>query len=363
MTENTVLVGRYLDGFRERFEPVLNRYLQEKISCLAKIDLVGGMIGGDISDFTMEGGKRIRAALVELGYKAAGQEGTDRILLPAIAVELMHSFFLIHDDIIDRSELRRNRPTMHRVFEERYHDLLAPLSSLDRQHFVYSMALLAGDLCCAIAYEALSRSDFAPERVIRAISCLHLIMDNTLLGEALDTLQPLKSSAKEEVVLKIQRLKTAKYTIEGPLRLGMILAGASEGLLLRISNYAIPVGIAFQIHDDILGVFGTQEELGKSTASDIEEGKQTFFTAFIKRRANQKDRKRFFDLLGKKGLTNEELEEVRAIIKDVGALKYAQDKTRFFIAKGKKALSLVDMPGEIKILLQELADYLITRTV
>jgi len=110
----------YLEDFRTRFEPELESYLSEKLVGLSRINPVGDLITGVIRDFIVRGGKRLRAALVTLGYRAINKEMTSHILRPAISVEMLHSYFLIHDDVIDRSDLRRHQPTVHRVFENRY---------------------------------------------------------------------------------------------------------------------------------------------------------------------------------------------------------------------------------------------------
>jgi geranylgeranyl diphosphate synthase type I len=351
----------YLERFKVKFEKALKDYLETQIKELARIDEMGEVLAKVINDFTLQGGKRLRAALVELGYLATGQEETERILLPAIAVELIHSFVLIHDDIIDRSLLRRNKPTVHRVFEEKYREIFKPLTSSERQHFANSMALLTGDLCFAMGYEALSKVDFPSPLVLKAMVHLHSIMKTTVIGEIIDTLKPLNGDITEEMVLRIQFLKTARYTIEGPLHLGMILAGAEEELLAGISEYALPVGIAFQIQDDILGVFGSEEELGKPVTSDIEEGKQTLFTAFIRKYGTEEQRERFFSLLGKRGITLKEFREVKRIIRETKALDYAREKVQEFSLKGKKALENLPISPLVRIILEELADYIVKR--
>jgi geranylgeranyl diphosphate synthase type I len=212
-----------------------------------------------------------------------------------------------------------------------------------------------------MGYEALSKVDFPSPLVLKAIAHLHSIMNTTVIGEMIDTIKPLNGDITEEMVLRIQFLKTARYTIEGPLHLGMILAGAEEELLAGISEYALPVGIAFQIQDDILGVFGSEEELGKPVTSDIEEGKQTLFTAFIRKYGTEEQRERFFSLLGKRGITLKEFREVKRIIRETKALDYAREKAQEFSLKGKKALESLPISPLVRIILEELADYIVKR--
>src|SRR3989344_8466875 len=131
-----------------------------------------------------------------------------------------------------------------------------------------------------MAYEAVTESDFPPARLILALNKMHAVANATVVGQVLDVIAPLRGVVSEEAVLRIHRLKTARYTFEGPLQLGMLLAGAVEDKVEAISRYAIPVGIAFQIKDDLLGIFGSEMELGKAVTSDLEEGKETILTVF-----------------------------------------------------------------------------------
>lgn len=353
----------FVETFRSRFEPALEKYLNEKIRQLGILDPVGQLVATVIRDFTLGGGKRVRAALVVIGYQAAGNGDWARILGPTIAIELFHSFFLIHDDITDRSDLRRNRPTVHRVFGDVYRGLLARFPDQDREHFARSMALLAGDLCCAIGYEALTKSDFPADRLITALQRMHTMVDATLVGQVLDILAPIEGQTAEETVTKIHLLKTARYTFEAPLHLGMLLAGATPEEIAGISEYAIPVGIAFQIQDDLLGVFGSETELGKSVTSDLEEGKQTLLTAFVRTHGNQAQRDRLSVLLGKRGLTAADLAEVQAIFREVGAVAYCEDRARQLVVEGTRALSRMALPQETRGLLEELAEYVVSRAL
>lgn len=352
----------YLKHFLGRFEPALEMYLKEKIASLGTLDPSGQEIASVVGTFASGGGKRIRAALVEIGYQAGGGEDGDRILKPAIAIELLHAFFLIHDDIMDRSDLRRNQPTVHRVFESTYREFLEKFNDRDREHFAESMALLAGDLCCAMAYEAITQSDFPPERLVLALKKMHATVDVTVIGQVLDVLTPLKGMVSEEEITKIHRFKTACYTFEGPLQFGMILAGACAEKLEAISQYAIPIGIAFQIKDDLLGIFGSEKEVGKSVTSDLEEGKETLLTVFARAHGNLAQRDRIASLIGKHPISIDEINDVRGILREIGAISYCETRMHELVQAGKKALEGLYLREDIVTLLVELADLSIGRT-
>lgn len=349
----------FLQSFVAKFEPALDNYLAEKKEELSRIDEAGAELVEEIRRFASGGGKRIRAALVNLGFRITGGEG-EKILLPTVGMELMHTFFLIHDDIMDRSDTRRNKPTLHRTVEERYRDLLEN-TGVDQQHFGHSMAILAGDLCCAIAYEALARSSFPPERILGSIQKMHEIVGSTVTGQALDMVQPLVGQSEVGVVEKIHLLKTAKYTIEGPIHMGLILGGAKKETLATLSEYALPTGMAFQIQDDILGIFGTEQELGKSVTSDIEEAKQTLLTAHVFRHGTLEQKAFLQNVLGKR-IATEKMEEVRRLMVETGALAAAENRARELATAGKHKLENIALPEEIRNVLMELADFVVARS-
>lgn len=353
-------VRQYFQEFRASFEPYFTRYLEEKLGEFAKVDAMGQLLAEKMIDFSVEGGKRIRAALVMLGYQADGGEKSDDVLPAAVAIELLHNFLLIHDDIIDLSDTRRARPTMHKMFESWSGQVFK--SDVESQHFCQSMAILVGDLSCVMATEALTLANLPAERVVRAFQKLYKIGRDTVIGQGLDVVLPLEKEVFEESVMQIYLLKTAKYTVEGPLHIGLILAGADEELLKKMSGYAIPVGIAFQIQDDILGVFGTEEELGKSVTSDIKEGKQTLLTVAARRlsTAVQSERLRF--LLGNPQISPANIKEVREIMRLSGTLAYARSRAKFLVENGKAELKNLPISMDTKQILEGLADYIVERT-
>jgi len=353
-------IRQYFREFKNSFETYFTRYLQEKIREFAKIDPMGQLLAEKIVDFSVGGGKRIRAALVALGYQAGGGAKIEDVLPAAIAIELLHNFLLIHDDVIDLSDIRRARPTVHKMFEASFSQAFA--SNAKSQHFCQSMAILVGDLSCVMATEALTLASVPAERVVQAFQKLYKIGRDTVIGQGLDIVLPLDQEVFEKSVMQIYLLKTAKYTVEGPLHVGLTLAGAGEELLEKMSRYAVPVGIAFQIQDDILGVFGTEEELGKSVTSDIKEGKQTLLTVAARRLGTEAQRERLGFLLGNTQVSSADIEEVREIMQLSGALAYARSRAKSLVEDGKAELKKLPINMSIKQILEGLADYIVERT-
>ena len=351
---------QYLKEFRAIFEPYFSKYLNEKTGELARISDMGRLLTEKIFDFSVGGGKRIRATLVALGYQAGGGNKMEDIFAAAAAIELLHNFFLVHDDIIDLSDVRRARPTIHKMFEQWSSQILK--GDIDRRHFCHSMAMLAGDLSCVVAIEALTSTNLPAERTVRAFQKLYTIGCDTVIGQGLDITLPFREEVSEEAVMQIYLLKTAKYTIEGPLHIGLLLAGADEKSLEEMSRYAIPVGIAFQIQDDILGVFGTEEELGKSVTSDIKEGKQTLLIVAVRKLGSIAHRERIRFLLGNSQISPADIDEVREIMRLSGALDYARSQAQLLAKKGKAELKQLSIAPNIEQILGGLADYIVERT-
>ncbi len=353
-----------LAAYKNRIENFLVSYLSDKVSALEEVESLGEETGRLIKDFILEGGKRIRAAFTYYGYCAVdgGKDGGN-ISFASAAIELLHNFFLIHDDIIDKSDLRRGSPTIQTRYRQIYENkgLISNFKNDGKVDLPSAMAIINGDICCALAYEALIESGFQADRILQVLKVMHEIVRFTAIGELLDIVKTTSKKATEAEILQIHYLKTAKYTVEGPLRIGAILQGAAPGILDSLSKYAIPVGIAFQIHDDILGIFGTEEQLGKSVSSDIREGKQTLLTVKALENASPSQEKKLEFFIGNPGITRADMVEVRRIIEDTGALEYSQMKEISLSEQGGKALVDAPIREDIKDILLGTADLLIER--
>lgn len=352
-----------LVAYGNRVENFLVSYLSAKVSALQEVESLGEETGKLIKDFILDGGKRIRAAFTYYGYLAVGGRDGENISFAAAAIELLHNFFLIHDDIIDNSNLRRGSPTIHTRYKQIYENkgLLSNFKNDGKVDLPSSMAIINGDICCALAYEALVESGFQADKILQVLKVMHEIVKFTAIGELLDIIKAISKKATEEEILQMHYLKTAKYTVEGPLRIGAILQGTTPGILDSLSKYAMPVGIAFQIHDDILGIFGTEEQLGKPVGSDIREGKQTLLTVKALESASPSQRKKLEFFMGNPSIAKADIEEVKRIIENTGALEYSKMKEISLSEQGSKALIDAPIREDIKDILLGTADLLIER--
>lgn len=294
------------------------------------------------------GGKRLRGTLVKLGYEMAGASYALEILKPAVAFEIFQTAILAHDDVIDLSPLRRGKPTIYQA--------------LGANHYAVSQTICLGDIGYFLAVRLIARSNFPDERKSKALDLFSQAMLETALGQMLDVELPYRQGSKEEAdALIIFRLKTARYTVSGPLSLGAILGGADEKLLHDIDRFGESLGVAFQIQDDILGVFGDEKTVGKSVTSDIEEGKNTLLIIHALEKATPKQKEILDRYYGKGKIGEEELNQIRKVFAETGALEYSKQKATQLVDEAKQIIEWMEIPEDKKQMLRQMADFLVER--
>lgn len=336
--------------YQGRVSKAIGSSLDGLIANSSAISSDAGQLSGNIKEFSLRKSKLIRPVLAVFGFKCVNNSGEEAVLNSCVSIELVHDYLLIHDDIMDEAVLRRGKPAFHKLYEKNYSAKLAE-----------AHAVLAGDILAAFANEPILNSAFPDGLKLRALSKLNRIVIDTGFGQLVDMVVGSKKDFAEEDVELIHTFKTAKYTVEGPLHLGAILGGASEAELKVLSDYAIPVGRAFQIQDDILGVFGSEEKLGKSVTSDIVEGKKTLLVWKALEKAGKEDRKFILGCLENKNLSLNDFNKLKKIFAGSGALDYSKEKARQLAEQGKKAILASGFSAEGKTFLVEMADYLINR--
>ncbi|MFH1073169.1 MAG: polyprenyl synthetase family protein [Nanoarchaeota archaeon] len=313
--------------FKQQLDPVLEHYLDQKIRQQDNI-LVKQMYSV-LKDFTMRSGKRIRASITYHGYACIAdipKKKEKDLLFASGAIEIIQSYLLIHDDIIDRDVLRRGGPTVHTFYQRLFKEMLNDhkhARALD-QHLGTSFAILIGDLANGLAQDIILNSRFPDKAKTLAAEAMNSLTLEVVHGQALDIVAEIDRNLTEEDVLKIQGLKTAKYTVEAPFMIGAILAGANEQQKKTISAFSKPLGQAFQIQDDILGMFGNEAETGKSAMSDLKEGKMTLLIVKALEKANPKEKKIILTALGNCALTPAEHAAVKRIVQSTGSLDYSK---------------------------------------
>lgn len=346
-----------LAAFLKIFEPYSQKYFKKKIEFSSKYPSLISRFFRDLADFTT-GGKRLRAFLVWLGYRVAGGKDVAKILPISLAFELAHSFLLIHDDIIDKSDKRRNKATIHKRYEK-----LAP-SSLraleDKRHYGQSQALIIGDIACFEAFGLINSSDFENDLKLICYKKLLEVLLETAYGEALDIEYSARRASLEEIWQVID-LKTARYSFVGPLTIGATLGGADKGQLRALSGFGLVAGAAFQLQDDLLGVFGNEKILGKSVLSDLREGKNTVLIFKARKLASSQDRQILDRLWGRRDAKTVDLERIKRIIINSSAKDWCEQKKKKFAEVAKTYITNITGDSSLQGLFDELVDFVIGR--
>jgi geranylgeranyl diphosphate synthase type I len=274
----------------------------------------------------VRGGKRLRAAFVYGGWRAGGggalKIGSDDaatsapIVAAAAAVELVHASALTHDDVMDDSATRRGRPSAHRTFSALRGRARPPVSA----RFGTNSAILLGDLLLSWSDELLSASGFRPKHVARARPAFDKLRSEVVAGQYLDILAQATRTVSASRAMLVVRYKSAKYTVERPLQFGAALAGGSPRLLASLSGFGVPLGEAFQLRDDLLGVFGNTVRTGKPAGDDIREGKRTLLVARAYDAATAAQRKILDTAIGNPDLEADQLDATRVVMRETGAV-------------------------------------------
>jgi len=262
------------------------------------------------------GGKRFRPYLCVLAYEALGGSNYHQVLPISASLELLHAAMLMHDDIIDRDYIRHNQLNVAGTYQQHYGLLLKDDSEV--MHFAHSAAILSGDLLISDAYQLIIGSTAAPELRIRAAELLGEAIFDVSAGELLDTEAALYPPDYADS-LKIAELKTALYSCSIPLAIGGMLAGANDNVQQALRQIGSGLGIAFQLADDLLGVFGTESVTGKSVIGDLREGKRTYLLQRTLQNASPEQLQALDKIIGNADCSHEMADQARQIMIDCGA--------------------------------------------
>jgi geranylgeranyl pyrophosphate synthase len=286
-------------------------------------------------DILSRGGKRIRGALLIAGYDMAGGTNKAMIMQAATAIEMLHAYMLIVDDIQDRSSLRRGKPAAHRMLTSMHAD---HGFHGDSDHTGVSLAINAALTGAHMAENILADLDVSAELRLKAIKLVNHTMLVTVNGQTVDITNEVHPAVQIEQIEQVLEWKTANYTVLGPLQTGMLLAGADDAALEAIKSYALAAGKTFQISDDVLGVFGEESKSGKNSMDDVREGKQTLLTFYALQHASPEEAAFLRSMLGNAELTTEDFARCKTIIEQTGSLAHAEERADDYIKQAIEAL-------------------------
>ena len=303
------------------------------------------------------GGKRFRPRMVAIAYDALGGIETEPPAYVGAAFELLHTALIIHDDVIDRDFVRRGVPNIAGSYRDRA--LERGMDAAVAEHRGVSAAVIAGDLALFNAYRLIDRSganDVVRDRLLE-------VLDEALFASAAGELIDIEYSGDLEPptvhdILRMARLKTAVYTFECPLQAGAILAGASDAVVATLGDFGREIGIAFQLVDDLLGVFGSESLTGKTTLGDLREGKRTVLVAYARMRDGWSAIEEDF---GNPELDEEGAERIRAFLTDCGARRYLESLAQDYARRALERLSAPHVPSALRDVLIPVADEVLER--
>ncbi len=325
-----VRVHKELESFLEGQQPVLDAVGDELLPIL------------DAARTLLAGGKRLRPAFAYWGWRGAGGADCSEIVQAVAALEFLQACALIHDDVMDDSDTRRGHPSAHRKFAG-LHRTAQWVGS--PESFGIGAAILLGDLTLTWADEMLFSSDLPQDALVRAKPVYDRMRTELMAGQYLDLLEQARGGGSVDRALRVARYKAAKYTVEGPLHLGATLAGAPPELLTQYSAYGIPLGEAFQLRDDVLGVFGDPAVTGKPAGDDLREGKRTVLIAVTEERSNPSQQALLNRHLGDPHLTADGIDKLRGLIDETGALSFVEELILSLVDESHRALTMVPQPA------------------
>jgi len=313
---------------------------------------ISKLLFNGIKDFLERKGKRIRPILYLLtyhGYTKRKKFSYKRLIRSSLSLELLHDFLLVHDDVIDRSQLRRGKPTLHRLFNARL--AVSPDNIMGS-----GLSIVAGDVIFALAVETLLDIDEEQSRKEKALRKFIEAAALTGGGEFIDIVNGAKGIDKirrRDVFLNYT-MKTAKYTFEAPMLMGAILAGAEKRELEKLSELGIVLGHAFQILDDLLDMFSTSKEIGKPVLSDLAESKKTLLVWKAYGDLSGKDKLIFKRIFKKENKAQADLNKLKKLVETSGAPAHCLKKTRSLLAEADHIIEGLRMKKEFKKRLRRL---------
>ena len=338
--------------FRDRVQVVLDDFLDQQSATLAPLGPDADRLLAEART-SLRGGKRLRAAFCHWGYRAIRPDVTDPAGLAraCASLEMLHASALVHDDLMDASDTRRGRPATHRAFEAEHR---AAGWRGDPVQFGAAAAILLGDLLLGWSEDLLGSCGFAPDDVAAGLAVFELCRTEVIAGQFLDVSVQARGRADVQSAMTVLRFKSAKYSIERPIHIGAALAGASDEQIAQLSRFGLPLGEAFQLRDDLLGVFGDPGATGKPAGDDLVEGKRTVLVALALDAAPRADAQRLDAALGTP-LGEAEVDDLRGIIDRSGAREQVEAVIGELADRAVLGLESADIDAHARGVLTELA--------
>ena len=348
--------------FRAAVQVVLDGFVEEQAATLRDLGPDARRLT-DAAAQAVHGGKRFRAMFCHWGFRAvrtpADAAEAQGLVRATAALELLHASALVHDDLMDASDTRRGRPSVHVAFSREARDARWPGQP---EQYGAAAAILIGDLLLAWSDELLRRCGLPEDRVLDALRVFDVTRTEVIAGQFLDVSVQARGESDVEQAMRVLRYKSARYSVERPLHVGAALAGADDEVRSALTAYGVPLGEAFQLRDDLLGVFGDPGTTGKPAGDDLTEGKRTVLVAIALESAEPADAQRLETALGQP-LSGREVAELQRLIERSGAHAQVEKRIEELTADALRALAEAPVTEEARRRLGDLAEAATQRVV
>jgi len=347
-------VSEPADALTHRVDTALASFLDLRAKSLSRVGPELAAVTEAIRTFVLDGGKRLRPRFAYWGWRSV-RESTDddeALVTAAASLELLHACALVHDDVMDDSDFRRGRPATHAAFAALHLDSGWPGAA---HEFGAAAAILVGDLLLAWADTMFAAAELDAAALPRARNVYDDMRELVMAGQYLDILVQARGEFSIEDALRVAEYKTGKYTVEGPLHIGAAAAGAPDEVFAALSAYGTPLGEAFQLRDDVLGVFGDPAVTGKPAGDDLREGKRTLLVALAMQSASQVEAELLRHELGDRAMDEHGVAALREVIVSSGALDQVEQRISQRTAEARTALRCTAISDEARAALDELA--------
>jgi geranylgeranyl diphosphate synthase type I len=344
-----------------RVDAALTEFLETRTASLAAVGPELQPVSEAITTLVLDGGKRLRPRFAYWGWRAARDADADDagLVTAAASLELLHACALVHDDVMDDSDTRRGRPATHAAFAELHRGNAWPG---DAHVFGSAAAILIGDLLLAWADTMFAGAELDPAAVPAARDVYDDMRQLVMAGQYLDVLVQARGEFSIEDALRVAAFKTSKYTVEGPLHLGAAAALAGPDVFAALTAYGSAIGEAFQLRDDVLGVFGDPARTGKPAGDDLREGKRTLLVALAMQASSAVEAELLKHELGDRSMDDAGVAALREVIVSTGALDQVEQRIAQRTDEARAALRTDAINAEAREALDTLATAATERT-
>jgi len=325
-------------GIKKRAEKELHDFSRQ-IDYDYQLSRLSPLLLNNIREFILRDGKRVRPILFVIGYLGFKNKPAPGLYRSAISLELLHDFMLVHDDIIDKSSMRRGKPAMHSMLNKYI------TGNKNIKFNGEDLAIVIGDVMYAMALDAFLAVKENPIRKELSFKKLISAALYTGSGEFIELLlgaKPIELTTKNDIY-KVYDYKTANYTFASPLTMGAILAGANNLEINKLFKYGMSLGRAFQIRDDIIGTLGKEKEIGKSNLTDLKEAKKTILIWYAYNHSDKPGKALINKVFSGKKTKNAELKSIKELIVNSGSLNYAKNEIKRLLKNSKEIIKLSNM--------------------